>query len=99
VVSSDRTALPKLVGTAGLLVDPESVDALAGAMARLLGDPDLARELGRRGLERSRQYSWAETARRTLAIYHEAARGQASRLARRTWATARYSGGCPDHAP
>jgi glycosyltransferase involved in cell wall biosynthesis len=71
VVSSDRTALPELVETAGLLVDPESVDALAGAMARMLGDPDLARELGRRGLERSRQYSWAETARRTLAIYHE----------------------------
>jgi len=72
VVSSDRTALPELVDTAGLLVDPESAEALAAAMARVLGDPDLARELGRRGLERSRQYSWAETARRTLAIYHDA---------------------------
>jgi glycosyltransferase involved in cell wall biosynthesis len=71
VISSDRTALPELVGTAGLLVDPESVDALAAAMARLLSDPDLARELGRRGIERSRRYTWTETARRTLAIYHE----------------------------
>jgi len=77
VISSDRTALPELVAAAGLVVDPLSVDALADAMARMLGDADLARELGRRGLERSRRYSWAATARRTLAIYREASRGQA----------------------
>jgi glycosyltransferase involved in cell wall biosynthesis len=42
-------------------------------MERLLTDRELAADLGRRGLERSRHYSWAETARRTLAIYREAA--------------------------
>jgi glycosyltransferase involved in cell wall biosynthesis len=73
VVCSNRTALPELVQTAGLLVDPESVDALAEAVARVLGDRALAGELGRRGLEASRRYSWAETARRTLAVYREAA--------------------------
>jgi glycosyltransferase involved in cell wall biosynthesis len=76
VISSDRTAMPELVDDAGLLVDPEDVDAIAGAMARVLGDRDLARDLGRRGLERSRRYSWADTARRTLAVYHVAAGGR-----------------------
>ena len=57
---------------AGLLVDPENVDAIADAIARLLSDADLARDLGRRGLERSRRYSWAETAGRTLTVYREA---------------------------
>jgi glycosyltransferase involved in cell wall biosynthesis len=75
VVTSDRTALPELVDTAGLLVDPEDVEALARAVAGVLGDAALGRELGRRGLERSRRYSWAETARRTLAVYREAATG------------------------
>jgi glycosyltransferase involved in cell wall biosynthesis len=42
-------------------------------MGRVLRDRSLASELGRRGLERSRQYSWAETARRTLAVYRTAA--------------------------
>jgi glycosyltransferase involved in cell wall biosynthesis len=73
VVSADRAALPELVQGAGLLVDPESVDAIAGAVARVLADPDLARGLGRLGRERSRQYSWAETARQTLAVCREAA--------------------------
>jgi glycosyltransferase involved in cell wall biosynthesis len=73
VVSSNRAALPELVGEAGLEVDPENVDALAGAIARIVGDRGLARELGQRGLERSRRYSWAETARRTLHVYRQVA--------------------------
>ncbi len=77
VVTSDRTALPELAGAAGLLVDPESVDALTEAIRRVLTDESLAAELGRRGLERSRRFSWSETARRTLTVYREAL-GQAA---------------------
>jgi glycosyltransferase involved in cell wall biosynthesis len=73
VVCSNRAALPELVGEAGLLVDPADVDALAGAMARLVGDAALAAELGERGRARSRGYCWPETARRTLGVYREAA--------------------------
>jgi glycosyltransferase involved in cell wall biosynthesis len=75
VVTSNRAALPELTGDAALLVDPESVDELAAAIARVLTDAALARELGGRGLERSRRYSWAETARQTLAVYRDAASG------------------------
>ena len=72
VVTSDRTALPELVGDAGLLVDPESVDVLAAAMARVLADRALAEDLGQRGLARSRRYTWDETARQTLEVYRAA---------------------------
>jgi glycosyltransferase involved in cell wall biosynthesis/GT2 family glycosyltransferase len=72
VVTSDRAALPELIGDAALAVDPESVDALADAMARMMTDAKLARDLRQRGLVRSRQFSWTETARRTLAVYREA---------------------------
>lgn len=58
VVASNRTALPELVADAGLLIDPGSVDGLAEAMARVLADAALARDLGTRGLARSRRYSW-----------------------------------------
>ena len=72
VISSDRAALPELTGDAGLSVNPESVDALAAAMTRVLTDTALAAALRRRGLERSRQFSWRETARRTLEVYRAA---------------------------
>lgn len=72
VVTSNRTALPELAGDAALLVDPENVDELAAAIARVLADAELAGEMGGRGLERSRRYSWAETARQTLAVYRSA---------------------------
>jgi glycosyltransferase involved in cell wall biosynthesis len=72
VVTSDRTALPELTGDAGLSVDPERVEALAEAMTRILTDQTLAQDLRRRGLERSRRFSWGETARRTLDVYREA---------------------------
>jgi glycosyltransferase involved in cell wall biosynthesis len=72
LVISDRAALPELTGDAGLSVDPENVDALAEAMTRLLTDHALAAELRRRGLERSRRFSWEETAQRTLAVYRDA---------------------------
>jgi glycosyltransferase involved in cell wall biosynthesis len=77
VVASDRTSLPELVGNAGLSVDAGSVEALAQAIARVLGDRALAEDLRHRGLERSRGFSWDETARRTLAVYREV--GQAGR--------------------
>ena len=77
LVASDRAALPELTGDAGLSVDPENVEALAEAMTRLLTDQALVAALRGRGLERSRHFSWRETADRTLAVYREAVRGTA----------------------
>ncbi len=78
VIASDRSALPELIGDAGVLVNPESVESLSEAVAGLLGDPERRRALGRRGLERSRRFSWADTAERTLAVYRAAAQGQSA---------------------
>lgn len=61
VIASARGALPEVLGDAGLLVEP-AADALAGAMERVLTDPDLARVLVSRGLERARQFTWRAAA-------------------------------------
>ena len=52
VCASNVLALPEQIGDAGLLFDPESVDAIAAAISRLLGDPALRRTLVERGLQR-----------------------------------------------
>jgi glycosyltransferase involved in cell wall biosynthesis len=55
VIVSDRGALPEVAGDAALVVDPLSVEAIAGAMVRIWSEPALAEELaakGRRNAER-----------------------------------------------
>ncbi len=53
VVATSISGIPELVddGASGLLVPPGDVAALADAMARLLRDPALARQMGERGRE------------------------------------------------
>ncbi len=74
VIAADATALPELVGDAGVLVDPHDAGALAAAMVRVATDADLRRGLVARGFDRARQYTWEMTARSTLAVYEEAMR-------------------------
>lgn len=71
VVASRVPSLAEVAGEAALLVDPVSPDEMAAAMARLLAEPELRAELIRRGLARSRAYTWERTARLTLAVYRE----------------------------
>ncbi len=56
VVATRVGGSPDLIedGVQGLLVPPRDPEALAAAIAGLLADPDLAREMGRRGRERRR---------------------------------------------
>jgi len=71
VVASDRASLPEVVGDAALLVDPEDVDALAGAVRRALADDALAADLRERGLRRASLYSWAACAQATVSAYRD----------------------------
>lgn len=75
VVSSNAASLPEVVGDAGLLVDPNSPEALAKAIASVLDDPVLAAELRQNGLQRAGQFTWEQTARDTLSIYRQVAGG------------------------
>ena len=70
-VGSNETSLPEVVGDAGLLVDPSDVDGLAVALGRVLGEPGVAEELRRRGLERAREFTWERTADALLALLEE----------------------------
>lgn len=75
VVASSRTAIPEVVGDAGLLADPEDADAFAEMTLRLLDDPELSGDLRSRGLERARRFSWTATGRETLTVYESILQG------------------------
>lgn len=69
VVASNIPAITEVVGDAGLLVPPDDPDAVAHAVEGVLTDAALAASMRHKGLERARQFTWTETAARTLAVY------------------------------
>ena len=74
VLASTAGALPETAGGGALLVDPLSVPAIAGGIGRLLAGGEFVRDLVAKGRRRAAELTWEETARRTLAVYREAAR-------------------------
>jgi glycosyltransferase involved in cell wall biosynthesis len=68
VVATQAGAIPEVAGDAAVLVQPNDPVALAGGIERALADRERLVSLG---LARARRYSWAETARQTLAVYRE----------------------------
>lgn len=63
VVTSTSTALPEVVGNAGLSFPPGDVVALGACLQALLSDPSLRADQIARGLERAKAFSWEEGAR------------------------------------
>ena len=68
VVASAAGAVPEVAGDAAVLVEPGDAAALAEGIRRALADRE---RLVRAGLERARRFTWAETAKRTAAVYRE----------------------------
>jgi glycosyltransferase involved in cell wall biosynthesis len=68
VVAAASGSIPEVAGDAAVLVEPGDAVALAGGIERAIADRE---RLVRAGLERARNFSWAETARRTVKVYRE----------------------------
>lgn len=79
VIAANRTSLPEVVGDAGILLDPDDIDAFRHHLQALLEDEAGARRLAARGLERAAGFSWERCARQTFAVYRQvmARRGSA----------------------
>lgn len=73
VVTSAGTATAEAAGDAALLVDPLDVDALAAAVASVVGDATLAADLAGRGRRRAAERSWAATAAGYAAVFADVA--------------------------
>jgi glycosyltransferase involved in cell wall biosynthesis len=73
VIAARVAAVAEVAGDAARLFEPESSEELARALSELLDDEAARGELSARGLRRAAQFSWEQTARRTLSVYAEAA--------------------------
>ena len=68
VLTADRFGTKEIAGDAALLVNPESVEAIAAGMQRLANEPELRAQLIAAGTERVRPLTWARCAEQTLQV-------------------------------
>lgn len=68
VVSSRAASLPELIGDAGMLIDAKKKEKILGALKGLLSDERLTKELKRKGIQRSKDFSWEKAAKTILGI-------------------------------
>lgn len=71
VLASNVTALPEIANGAAYLVDPYSVSGIRTGIETLLTNPEMQKELVQKGLTRVKDFSWAQCAKQTLAVYKQ----------------------------
>ena len=74
VITSNRSALAEVAGTAALLVDAERTEAIAQALGELVLSPERREELAQRGRERATLFTWEKATRETWDVYRNVLR-------------------------
>jgi len=79
VITANRTSLPEVVGSGGLMVDPLDVAAFREHLHELLDNPLAAAHWRQQGLAQAAGFSWQRCASETIEVYRKvaAARGMA----------------------
>ena len=67
VLSSDRAALPEVVGDAGVYFDPFDVESISSALIEMVENHALRAQLSSNALIRAGEFTWKRAAQRTLA--------------------------------
>ncbi|MBW3557101.1 MAG: glycosyltransferase, partial [Actinobacteria bacterium] len=73
VVATSAGGLAEVVGSAGRLVPPGDVDALASAIAEVVDDPAVRAEMGRAGPAQAARFRWDQCGAGLVRLYREAA--------------------------
>jgi glycosyltransferase involved in cell wall biosynthesis len=72
-IVSDCTALPEVVGGAGVTIDPFDVEELAHALVTICRDEALRNNLREQAIRESARFSWERAAQLTLAVLEQSA--------------------------
>jgi glycosyltransferase involved in cell wall biosynthesis len=71
VLVSNAASLPEVAGDAALVFEVGNSKELAEGLARLLKEPSLRRNMIQKGKARAKQFTWKETATRTMDVYEQ----------------------------
>ncbi len=70
VIASNCSSIPEVVGDAGILFNPQSINDLADILLFLLESSSERDRLISKGYQRTKLFSWDKTAAQTIDIYH-----------------------------
>jgi glycosyltransferase involved in cell wall biosynthesis len=76
VVATAAGSVPEVVGDAAVVVAPRDLDALAGALVGLLGDPEARARLITEGRQRVEHFTWEACGDGMVSLYADAARAR-----------------------
>jgi glycosyltransferase involved in cell wall biosynthesis len=71
VVTSNTSSLPEVVGSAGIMVNPNEPSDLVDAIYEVLTNDGLKDDLRKKGLDRAKLFSWRKAAHETWKVYEE----------------------------
>jgi glycosyltransferase involved in cell wall biosynthesis len=71
VLTSNRSALSEVAGSAALLVDPLCTDKIAEGLRQLMQRQDLRADLSKRGRLRAAEFPWTRAVQQTYEVYRE----------------------------
>jgi glycosyltransferase involved in cell wall biosynthesis len=75
VVASSATSIPEVVGNGALLFDPYHVDDIADKLDQVLNQKIDLGELLQAGLRQAHQFSWEDSARKTISLLESVGQG------------------------
>lgn len=71
VITSNVTSIPEVAGDAAIMLAPDDIAGIRNAMLGLLKNPELAEGLRQKGFQQAAQFTWQNTAEKTIAVWDQ----------------------------
>ncbi len=69
VITSNLGSMKEIAGESALLIEPENVESIAGAISKICRNKKVSEELKIKGFKRAGEFNWQKTASQTLEVY------------------------------
>jgi len=69
VIASNTTSIPEAAGGAAWLVDPEKMEEISAALAKMVSSPRVRRRFSQAGLKNACRFRWEDSARKVIEIF------------------------------
>lgn len=70
VISSNRSSLPEVMGSAGILIDPDDEQNWIKEITNLWNNSSLRKEFSQKGVIQAKKFSWTQSAEKILEIFN-----------------------------
>jgi glycosyltransferase involved in cell wall biosynthesis len=71
VIASNRGSIPEILGDAAEFFEPDSIESMILAIEHVVYSEQRSKELIKKGADRYKQFSWTNTAKKTLEVYQK----------------------------